>query len=196
MHTEAYTAVMAKVKRGGRERLDGFLPSEFSGISNQERSELVNVFTRENDFLALSAILSKAEFSEFLRNSTEGLDRKSDGYVSALIWAGKVGAIENAPERLVACMPSVSTWAIGEALSYLSSIAIPNDVIKNYIVALVGVLKKKDAAPHVTLKASSELLRLKGIKPKSGEYIELSNRLQAKDRRVKDKALTELLMRA
>lgn len=196
MHTEAFTAVVAKLNRGGRERLDGFLPSEFSGITDQERSELAEVFAQDNDFQALSTLLSEAEFAELLRNCIGALERNSDGYVSALIWAGKVGAIDDALDRLVTCMCNVSTWAAGSALSFLGGLEIPADATTSYVEALVGMLNKKDATPVITLKASAELLRLKGVKAKSAEYIELSNRLQAKDRRVRGGALAELVARA
>ena len=196
MHTETYTAVVAKLKRGGRERLDGFLSSEFFGITADERSELTSVFTKDNDFQALSVLLPEGEFAELLRNSIGSLEHDSDGYACALIWAAKVGATDDALEKLVACMESASIWAIGSALSFLGGVAIPAQMTGRYFQVLVDVLSKKVSTPAMVLKASAELLRLKGVEPRSAEYIELSNRLQAKDRREKEAALAELVARA
>lgn len=192
MHTEPYTAVMAKLKNNGRERLDGFLPSEFYGITEDERNELERLFAQDYDFQGLSSLLSETEFRGFLRISIAALDRDSDDYVSAVIWCGKAGAMNDAICRLIAGMCNVSIWALGSALSFLSGVTMPRDAVGDYIKALVAVLNKKNVTPVLMLKASAELLRMKGFQPKSTEYIEFANRLQAKDRRVRDAALAEI----
>lgn len=192
MHTEKYKTILTKLKRGGKERLDGFLPSEFSGITADEKRELAAILAQDNDFQALSVLLLEDEFAELLRSSIETLECNSDSYVDALIWAGKVRAVDNVLDRLVTCMGHMSNWATGSAINFLSVTVIPTSLIGSYFEALAGVLNRKDTTPILALKASAEILRLKGIEPKSAEYIDFSNRLQAKDGRIKGSVLAEL----
>lgn len=195
MSTEAYNSILAKLKRGGRERLDGFAPSDFAGVTDRERDDLLSVFKESNDFQALDSLLPKVEFANLLRNSVERLEYKSDAYVEALIWATKTGAIDDGVGKLVDCLATVSTWAAGNALSFLAGSTISSNDVDRYIDALVLVLRRRDATAPLVLKASAELLRLKGFKPRSIEYIEFSKRLLGKDGKIREQALVELIAR-
>lgn len=195
MHTVAYENVLAKLKRGGRARLDGFFSDEFTGITPNERNELVDLFKADNDFPTLRLLLPEDEFCELLRVAIKTLDVQTNGYVSALISAYGVGAIENSIERLVNSMGGLPPWPLGTALSFLSSVTIPSKVMRNYSNALFAILSGKNTTSASMLKASNEILKVKGYVPRSVEFMDMSSRLQAKDNRVRAAALADLAAR-
>src|SRR5262249_9875039 len=155
-----YMLVMKKITSGGKERLDGFLSSEFLGITAQEREELVGIFVKDADFQPLSLFLSADEFKDFLRGAVYSLGRCSDAHISALIWADKVGVMNDALINLVMAMKGASNWSISAILSYFMGINVPVNVFSEYKSALTDILEK-NINEIITLKAGAELLRLR-----------------------------------
>ncbi|MCC7705580.1 hypothetical protein IGS59_25390 [Janthinobacterium sp. GW460P] len=192
MHTAVFESVLAKLKRGGRERLDGFALEEFSGITSSEWITLVEIFKRDNDFSALSLLLSNDDFFELLRNKIYSQDANSNDYVSALIYAHKFGAIDDAVERLIMAIDGLPHWPLGTALSYLSLVPIPEVMVGIYLKSLFGIVISGEGDPVLLLKSAGEILRVKDYIPKTSDYVNMLARLRNPDKRIRLKAISEI----
>lgn len=197
MHSKGYERVIEKLSVTGREYYDGFSSDDFNGLSESEITDVRNTFlerARGRDGVSLRALkflLPKVEYVHLLEELRDAVGT-IDLFVAQVATAlREIRNDEDSWRHLIDCLERgdrfAKTWIFGQ----LEGLSVPPDA-RSRLLSVLKAMIPAERNEVLLLHASGAILQLCGVVPKTPVYIDISERLENSDPRVRVKALTRL----